>query len=191
MMPMPYVPETAAMLDWKFEQLARLAGQDQPVFVLAHLTVPHDPYLYRADCGHRLPYWPNRDDGREAVAVRAAYLAQIRCLNAKLETVVSAWQARALVPPVILLQADHGHGLAGRYLPSAKELSPAQIADRTSVFAAYLIPGADPRALPDTVTPVNAMRFMLRETFRADLPPLEDATYWSAFRSPNALERVR
>ena len=190
-MPLPYVPETAAMLDWKFEQLAQLAGQDRPIFVLAHLTVPHEPYLYRDDCQHRPPYWPNRDDGAEAAQIRAAYLAQIRCLNSKLETLISAWQARALVPPVILLQADHGHGQSGRYVPAAEALSSAQVADRVSVFAAYLVPGSEPSVLPDTVTPINAMRFMLRHTFGADLSPLDDATYWSAFRAPNALERVR
>jgi hypothetical protein len=190
-MPPPYVPETATMLDWKFEQLAQLAGQEQPLFVLAHLTLPHEPYLYRANCQHRPPYWPTQDDGADAAEIRAAYLAQIRCLNSKLEALIIAWQARALVPPVILLQADHGHGQTGRYVPAAEALSPAQVADRVSVFAAYLVPGSDPSALPDTVTPINAMRFMLRHTFRADLPPLEDATYWSAFTSPNALERVR
>jgi hypothetical protein len=190
-MPMPYVPETATMLDWKFGQLAALAGHERPVFVLAHLTIPHEPYLYGAGCQHLPPYWPTQDDGRQAATVRAAYIAQIRCLNVKLETVIAAWQARARVPPVILLQADHGHGLTGRHLPALNRVRPAQVDDRTSVFAAYLVPGAEPRALPATVTPINAMRFVLRSVFKAELPQLEDETYWSAFTAPNLLERVR
>ncbi len=70
-------------------------------------------------------------------------------------------------------------------------MSAAQVADRTSVFAAYRVPGADPRALPDTVTPVNAIRFVLRTAFRADLPPLEDRTYWSPYAMPHRLTQVR
>ncbi len=80
-MPMPYVPETAAMLDWKFEQLAALAGQERPVFALVHLTVPHEPYIYRGDCRHRAPYWPTSDDGQDSARVRQAYVQQIRCLK--------------------------------------------------------------------------------------------------------------
>jgi len=190
-MPMPYVPETAAMLDWKFEQLANLAGQERPVFALVHLTVPHEPYIYGSDCRHREPYWPTRDDGRDSARVSEAYIEQIQCLNQKLETLIAAWQANGRVPPVILLQADHGHGRAGRHLPDLEEVSAAQIADRTSVFAAYCIPGADPRALPDTVTPVNTMRFTLRTVFSADLPPLEDRTYWSPYDVPHRLSQVR
>jgi hypothetical protein len=190
-LPLPYVPETAAMLDWKFEQLGQLAGQERPVFVLAHITLPHEPYLYRADCRHRPPYWPNRDDGADSLEIRAAYVEQVRCLNQKLEVLITRWQTRARTPPIILLQSDHGHGRGGRHVPDLREVSVEQVADRVSVFAAYLVPGAEPAGLPDDVTPINAMRFMLRSVFRADLPPLVDATYWSSYQRPHRMTRVR
>jgi hypothetical protein len=185
----PYVPEAAAMLDWKFERLAELPGHAQPVFALVHLTLPHEPYIYLRDCRHRAPFWPIQDDGRDSAEIRQAYTAQIQCLNHKLETLITAWQAHSRMP-VILLQADHGHGRMGRHLPELPAVSPALLADRTSVFAAYDIPGADASALPDSVTPVNAMRFFLRTTFRAELPPLADATYWSSSDRPYHMARV-
>jgi len=188
--PTAYTPETAEMFDWKFEQLAQLAGQGRPLFVFAHLTLPHEPYVFRSDCSHRPPYWPMRDTGPDSAVVARAYLDQISCLNRKLETLVSAWQARSRVPPIILLQSDHGHGRAGRHLPGWQRLRPDQVEDRTSVFAAYLVPGRRLDSVPEAVTPINGVRFMLRHGFGADLPPLPDLTYWSAFRTPSALERI-
>jgi hypothetical protein len=185
--PMAYTPETAATFDYKFEQLAELAGQQRPTFVLAHFLLPHEPYVYRSDCSHRTPYWPSRDNGPDSAKVTKAYIEQISCLNRKLETVITSWQARSIVPPIIVLQGDHGHGRTGRHLPELAALRPAQVADRTSVFAAYLVPGVS-GGVPTGVTPINGMRFMLREGFGADLPPVTDQTYWSAFDTPNALK---
>jgi hypothetical protein len=188
--PMPYVPETAEMLDWKFDQLGRLAGGSTPVFVLAHFTLPHEPYLYEADCRHRAPYWPDRDDGAEASRVRHAYVGQIECLNRKLRELVTTWQTRAPVPPVILMQGDHGHGMYGRRIPDIDSLTAEQVADRASVFAAYALPGAAQVVIPDSVTPVNAMRLMLNAVYGANLPALEDATYWSSYPEPYRMQRV-
>jgi hypothetical protein len=44
--------------------------------------------------------------------------------------------------------------------------------------------------VPDSVTPLNAMRLVLRQAFGADLPPLEDATYWSSFDRPYRFHRL-
>jgi hypothetical protein len=84
----PYTPESASRIDWKFRQLARMATQDEPLFVLAHMLVPHEPYIYNQDCSHRRPYWPARDDGVEESRVKEAYVAQIKCVNRKVERLV-------------------------------------------------------------------------------------------------------
>ena len=171
-----FIPETATMFDWKFAALAALPGGRQPLFVLAHLGLPHEPYVYAADCRHRSPYWPLHDTGEEAPKVRAAYLDQVRCLNRKLTELITRLQDSSSVPPVILILGDHGHGLLGRNLPGLSKAFPWQVTDRVSAFAAYAVPGMPPSALPDSVTPINGIRAMLRHTFGADLTPLEDAT---------------
>lgn len=186
-----FTPETASMFDWKFEALAALPGGSQPLFVLAHLGLPHEPYVYDAHCRHRQPYWPLHDAGEEAPRVRAAYLDQVRCVNRKLTDLVTRLQNESSAPPVILIQGDHGHGLLGRNLPGLSDVSDWQITDRVSAFGAYAIPGMPHSALPDTVTPINAMRAMLRHAFGADLPPVKDATYWSSYDRPYRLRQVR
>jgi len=185
------VPESAASLDWKFATIPTLLQGDRPVFLFAHLTVPHEPYVYDANCGHRPPYWPTTDEGREAVAVTAAYVAQIQCVNRKLETLVREVLADSTRPSLILLQSDHGHGRLGRDLPMLSEATPGQVDARSDIFAAYRLPGASPGLMFDSVGPVNAMRAVMRSYFGLDLPPLPEATYWSSGSRPYDLTRVR
>jgi hypothetical protein len=60
-----------------------------------------------------------------------------------------------------------------------------------SVFSAYLLPGVPLGAITDSVTPVNTVRLLLRHYFGADLPPLEDASYWWFEDRPHEFIRVR
>jgi hypothetical protein len=55
-------------------------------------------------------------------------------------------------------------------------VSAYQLRERMSVFSAYLLPGVPSGVVRDSVTPVNALRLVLRHYFGADLPPLEDAS---------------
>jgi hypothetical protein len=186
----PYVPESATFFDWKFEQIGRIGGESRPVFVLAHLLVPHEPYLYRGDCTHREPIWPPSDGGVFAPVVAAAYAAQVTCVNTKVLSLVDTILRRSRLPPVILIQADHGHGRFGRLVPPLDSVSTEQASERASVFAAYYLPGVAPNAVVDSISPVNAIRLVLRHYFGADLPPVEDATYWSSWNRPYRFERI-
>jgi hypothetical protein len=187
---LPYAPESATFLDWKFAQLPLLAESDQPVFVFAHFLLPHEPYVYDEACVHRRPLWPRVDDGAEEMKVKEAYVAQIRCLNRKLEELVDQIQRRAKRPTIIMLQADHGHARLGRELPPLGQAAPTKVAERTDIFAAYRLPRAPAGLINDSIGPVNAMRAIMRYYYGLDLPPLEEATYWSATKLPYALTRI-
>jgi hypothetical protein len=186
----PYVPETAEMLDWKLGQLGHLDRGGKPLFVVAHLTMPHEPYLFRSDCSARPEYWPERDNGKDSAAVKAAYLEQIGCLNRKLVAVVDSILVHSPRPAVILIQADHGHGRLGRKLPSLDAVPAPQVAERLSVFAAYRLPGMAGDEVVDSVTPINVVRLVLRRYFQADLPPLPDASYWSSAERPYDFKKL-
>jgi hypothetical protein len=118
------------------------------------------------------------------------YLDQIRCANRKVAALVDSILVRSTRPAVILLQADHGHGRLGE-LPAFEKLNAYQLRERMSVFSAYLLPGVPSGAIVDSVTPVNAVRLVLRHYFGADLPPLEDASYWAAKDRPRDMVRVK
>jgi hypothetical protein len=185
-----YTPESAELLDWKLAQLETVATGPRPFLVFAHLTLPHEPYVYDEHCAHREPYWP-LEDVSDSVAVKEAYVAQIKCLNRKLLTLVDALRAKGRSAPVILLQSDHGHGRLGRLAGGLEEAAPWQVDERVSVFAAYSLPELEEDSVADDITPVNATRLVLRHYFGADLPPLEDATFWSAWARPYRFTRIR
>jgi hypothetical protein len=181
--------QDAEIMDWKFDRMMNLAGGSSPTFVLAHLLLPHEPYLYHADCSHRDPYWPAGHGVMGDAAATRAYLDQIRCANRKIATLVDSILARSTRPPVILLQADHGHGRLPE-LPRRELVSPYQLRERMSVFSAYLVPSLPAGAIGDSITPVNVVRLVLSQYFGAHLPPLEDASYWAPQDHPFDLTRI-
>jgi hypothetical protein len=187
---LPHVHESAAAHDWKFEHLGALAASEQPLFVLAHMVLPHEPYLYQGDCTHAKPYWPELDDRGEESRVKAAYVAQVECVNRKIERLVSALVSGAR-PAIVVLQSDHGHGRLGRYVPPLSQASPEKATERSDIFAAYHLPGAPPELAHDSIGPVNAMRAIMRYYYGFDLPPLEEATWWSSSAEPYRLTRLR
>ncbi len=183
------LPETAELMDWKFQRLGELASERQPTFVLAHLVLPHEPFLYQADCTHREPYYPAKAGlvgDREATQ---GYLDEISCANRKLAVLVDTILARSPHPPVILLQSDHGHGRIGR-LPAIEFVRRDRVNERMAAFAAYLMPGVPDDHITDTITPVNAMRLVLSHYFGADVPPLPDVSYWSSEDRPLDFARI-
>jgi hypothetical protein len=186
-----YVPESAASMDWKFRRIAELGGNREPVFVFAHLTVPHEPYIYDARCGHRDPYIPERDDGPEAAQVKAAYVDQVRCTNERVERLVTDILSHAHRQAIIVLQSDHGHGRLGHDQPPLNEALPWQVAERSDIFEAYFLPGHPQGLLSDSIGPVNAMRAIMRHYYWLPLPALPEQTFWSSSAHPYALTRIK
>jgi hypothetical protein len=187
----PYEPSSVDVLERQFRAVRDASRQDgHPLFVFAHLLVPHEPYVYGPACQHRAPFWP-QEDITQAEQIRRRYLDQIRCLNTTLLALADTIRSRSPVPPVILLQADHGHGRLGRMVPPLSLAAPDAIRERTSVFAAYLLPGLPSDSVWAEITPVNALRLVLRHYFHADLPSLPDRTFWSSSRQPYIFLRVR
>jgi sulfatase-like protein len=188
---LPYVPESAESIDSKFTELPRLAESEQPVFVFAHFTVPHEPYIYDAQCRHRTPYWPKSDAGAEESQVKTAYVQQIECVNRKVQQMVEEIQRHAARPTIVMLQADHGHGRLGRDQPPLRGTPQDRVAERVDIFGAYYLPGAPSGLLNDSIGPVNVMRAVMRHYFGFDLPELQEKTYWSSSGLPYRFTRIR
>jgi hypothetical protein len=188
----PFTTEAARMFDWKFEQLGRLSMSGDPLLVFAHFIVPHPPYVYDSQCTHVVPYWPVRDDGKDSSRVKKAYIAQIACVNRKLEVFIEELERSSSRPYVVVLQSDHGHGRFGlRGVPPLSAASAASIRERLDIFAAYRLPGAPVSLVNDSIGPVNAMRALVGYYLHIPLPPLAEASYWSSADQPFDLTRVR
>ena len=90
------------------------------------------------------------------------------------------------MPPVILLQGDHGSQAAARdRLPTARRRCRRTAArERFGAFGAYYLPGGGAEAFGDTVTVVNVLGNVLRHYFGAHLPRAGDEQYISPARFP-------
>jgi hypothetical protein len=180
----PYAPAPAALIDWKFEQLATLPDSSGPLFVFAHLLVPHEPYVYNADCSHRDPLWPRTATEADGPAARVAYIQQIQCVNSKLLRLTSELLARSKKPPIIILQADHGNGRLGVAIGSMEDAGREHVNERTDPFAAYYLPGGAEDVIYDSITPVNVLPRVFNHYFNAGIPPQPDSTFWSTWQEP-------
>ena len=84
-----------------FAGLARVPEIPGPVFAFAHVLSPHKPFTFARDCRplSALPASPKRLN---------PYVDQVECLDRMVLSLVTTLQRKSDVPPVILLQGDHG-----------------------------------------------------------------------------------
>jgi len=132
-----------------------------PKFVFAHIIAPHWPHVFGPD-GEPVHERPDSVSG---------YRNQVLFINREIKTVISAILQKSSVPPIIILQADHGAVIE----------SPAQ---RMSILNAYYLPGNGSDKLYARITPVNTFRLVLNEYFGARLPLREDFSYYSTYETP-------
>jgi hypothetical protein len=152
-----------------FRQLHRIATAPGPKFVFAHVLLPHDPYVFRADGSLVTEAEANAEDEP------GLYAGHIAFANSQIKDLV-----RDLLSgpederPIVILEADEGP-LACRSVDCVQTTA-EYFRIRSGVLAALYLPGINAR-LPDRFSVVNTFRFVFREYFGADLPPLPDRIY--------------
>ena len=165
------------------EQFGRLPTIDEPVFGLAHVLSPHGPFLFDRSCG-RLPRAMSGDEAK-------GYVGQLQCVNAMVLRLVGKLLRDSAVPPVILIQGDHGTELLDYHTARcAGQIPPAAARERLGTFGAYYLPGGGAAAFGDTVSVVNVLGHVLRHYFHANLPAEPDDQYLVVRRLPFEFHRV-
>ena len=187
------------LVNWRVDQLARehvarsFAAIAQaptihgPVFAFAHVMSPHDPYVFGRDCGPA----HHQAGLTRAQHNAAAYVEQIQCVNHMVLKLVTTLLRTSELPPVILLQGDHGSKTLLRYQDRDPEkITLAAAKERLGAFGAYYLPDQGSEVLGDSVTIVNVMGDVLRFYLDAALPRQPDDMYLSLDRTPFAFKRV-
>jgi hypothetical protein len=170
--------------------IKKLPGSHHPIFAFAHLMSPHTPWVFDRACntltGPRIRPPPYRQLDR-----RQAYIEQVQCIDSLVLNVVHHLLKHSAVPPVILLQGDHGSNLLEyEKAPRAELVSPAQARERFGAFGAYYLPAGGARLFGDTTTVVNVLRHVLVYYAGADLEVEPDKLYMSLEQRPFAFSRV-
>jgi hypothetical protein len=168
-----------------FYYLQRLPDRNLPKFVFAHLIAPHPPFVFDADGRIRTPDKPfGFEDGSHFMGTRQEYIegyrGQTAYLNRQLQQTIDSILARSKVPPIIILQADHGPG--SRLDWGSVENTDMQ--ERMAIFNAYYFPSGATSELYDSITPVNTFRILFNHYFGAHYEILEDRIYFSLWPRP-------
>jgi hypothetical protein len=148
------------------EKLKQLPSIDDNLFVFAHIVVPHRPYTFGPN--GEIPAYDGKTATYEQTA--DAYIDQVEFIGKETLKVVDALLENSNVPPIIIIQGDHG--------PSADLTNNA--AERMPILNAYYLPGIDmDTVLYPTISPVNSFRIVLNTYFDQKLSILEDRSYYA------------
>ncbi|MDP4000368.1 MAG: sulfatase-like hydrolase/transferase [bacterium] len=158
------------------EQVATIEGiadreDRQPKFVLAHILMPHPPYVFDKD-GSPSPDGLSQFD---------KYLRQLTYSNQEIGRLVDhLLAAHPDNPPVIVLTADEGE-YPRRFDPKAKD---AQLRQKTNILGAFYFPGQRYDSLYPTITPVNYFRVILNQYLGAHLTLQPDTIHTNNLGRP-------
>jgi hypothetical protein len=169
------------------ENLKKVPEVSGTKFVFAHIISPHPPFIFGAN-GEPVENGPcsPADDMIGKTDYNAGYAEQVAFLNKMLKEVVEQILSKSATPPVIIIQGDHGSGMLLDFSSSANTC----LHERTSIFNAYYLPGDGKKDLYASITPVNSFRIVLNNYFGANLPLLEDRSYYSGWNTPYKFEDV-
>jgi len=168
--------------------IAKVPEMKQPTFTFAHVLNPHRPYSFDRHCG---PVPRHSDEVGSEERRRAGYVEQVQCIDSLVLQLVDTLLRRSPVPPIILIQGDHGSATL-RYsdYPNAAAVPAPAARERFGAFGAYYLPGDRKGSFGDTVTVVNVLGNVLRDYFGAALPRQPDDLYLSLETAPYAFRRI-
>lgn len=168
---------------YQFNQLAEVGNQSQPTFVFAHIISPHPPYVF----GRRGETVMPPEIGWSAESSQAAYLNQLIYLNSKILNLVKRILTTAKVPPVIVLQSDHGWAWAVGWdlYPKISVNEKFDVSQVFGILNAYHLPKLPTQKLYPSISPVNTFRLIFNTYFGTKLKLLTDKSYYSDYyKSP-------
>ena len=137
-----------------------------PKFVFAHIHSPHPPYVFDASGKPARTQstdwdWKYTDE----------YLNQIAFINMSIRNVINKILIESKIPPIIIIQGDHGPTLF-----EAKE-NERNIKLRSSILNAYFLPKINNDLLYNSITPVNTFRVIFNHYFGAGYDLLKDQVH--------------
>ncbi len=161
-------------------EVPEIAG---PKFVIAHFISPHAPFIFgedgeevSSDVEFAIHNWP-----------KEPYADQLIYLDRQIEILVDEILSKSEVPPIIVIQGDHGPAsLLGEVYhkeswdhATDQKITDDMLRERLGVLNAYYLPAVEEDKLYSSITPVNTFRLIFNEYFGTDYEILEDRSYFS------------
>ena len=157
------------------DQLSSFSDKEGPHFIYAHIVNPHTPFVFGPD-GERVqgldPFTllDARPGDQRNVDL---YRGQVQHINKLVTAAIEEILKNSAVPPIIIIQADHGSKVFSGAEPSLEDRERLQF----EILNALHIPGIYEGALSPKMSPVNTFRIILNELSTANFPLLKDRSY--------------
>lgn len=168
-----------------FDALETIASDERPTFTLAHVVMPHPPYVLDRDGRVVLDISVLRGQWG-GVANERGYIEQLRYVDKRMLDVIDTILARSTTRPIIILQGDHG-SWSSRFEAGVSHHD--VVKERMSILNAYLVPDGVRSLLYPSITPVNTFRAIDRGLFGEALDLLPDDSWYGDGGPPSNLER--
>jgi hypothetical protein len=167
---------------YTLKHLPDITEISEPTFTLAHILSPHPPFVFGEHGEDVSPRNGLRADDTllDAEHYRKGYFGQAQYITERIEETIESILTRSPEPPIIILQSDHGSGLRHHLF----SLEKTDLHERLSILNCYYFPDQKYDDLTDHITPVNSFRVVLNHFFGANLPLLEERSYFSVLSDP-------
>lgn len=155
------------------DTLDGLRDEPGPKFVLAHVLLPHPPYVFDRDGRYIPPDEAATLDQADAFQRQLDYTN--RRLRAFIERLLALPEAEQ---PIIILQADEGPWTepyaADRDAYDWRTASPEELEIKFGILNAWYVPGDVDLALDPTMSAINTFPVLFSRYFRLDYELLDD-----------------
>jgi hypothetical protein len=159
-------------------------------FVFIHILIPHPPFVFGAN-GERIKHTAlySFADGPHSQGTQDDYLRnyanQLVYANQLAVEMVDYILDQSEVPPIIILQGDHGpRGFAG------DGYEDTNMYESFSILNAYYFPDQNYQTLYPSISPVNSFRVILNQYQGEMFDLLPDISYYSSHQRPFDLMMV-
>jgi hypothetical protein len=178
---------------WELEAFDGVVDEPGPKFVLLHILLPHEPYVFDETGGY-----PSKE-ARDSRTEGENFARQTVFVNDQIRRIVDRLlDAPSERQPVIVVVGDEGP-FPVRYAADQEGFDWAsatldELETKYGILDAFYLPGDAPDGAPapyDTMSSWNTFRVVLGRYFGADLPLLPDRSYTSrAWSAPYDLTEV-
>ena len=172
-----------------FDWMGPKVSDGRPEIVLAHLILPHPPFVLDENGGPivlrgPLVFGDGDHFGGTVAQYRAGYAKQVRYAMRRLVQFAERVHARS-GNAIVIVHGDHGPGAAY----SHRSLAEADVFERFPIFMGLRL-GAPGAPVPDDLSPVNVFRVIFNARFGGAFELLPNRSYYSPWAAPYRLTEV-
>jgi hypothetical protein len=177
-----------ARIRFILDRVSDLSDLPSPKIVFAHMISPHPPFVFGEDGREIARHWPFSYADGDHYTIQGGtrqeyiegYRGQAKYLSGQLLKMVDQIIENSEVPPIIILQGDHGPGSQ----LSWESVQRTDLFERFCILNAYYLPGLKRNGVYPSITPVNSFRLVLNRYFGTDHSMLMDRSYYTTRARP-------